>query len=205
MTVDCYHILAADESIWQLVLIIALLVIGAIAKLLSMAKQKYEQEKAERMERESEQEHGARYGGPAREPPAKPAASPQREPTPAQQVMTVLRQALTGEQPAAPTKPPPPPPAQGQQRRPKPAPKTAKRRARPGEGDVVSRELGSPARKLGRLDTTPEAPPAGAETAQPLALTLNLAERNEAARGIVYAEILGPPKGLRRGPEVWDL
>lgn len=205
MTVDCYHILAADESIWRLVPIIALLVIGAIVKLASMAKQKYDQEKAERMEREYEQEHRARYGGPARESPAKPAAPPQREPTPAQQVMTVLRQALAGEQPAAPAKPPPPPPAQRQRRRPKPAPKAAKRRASPGEGDVVSRELGSPARKLGRLDTTAEAPPVGAETPELVALILDLADRNEAVRGIVYAEILGPPKGLRRGPEVWDV
>ena len=205
MTGDCYHILAADESIWRLVPIIALLVIGAIAKLLSMAKQKYEQEKAERMEQEYEQEHRARYGGPARESPAKPAAPAQREPTPGQQVMTVLRQALAGEQPAAPTKPPPPPPAQTQRRRPKPAPKTAKRRASPGEGSVVSRELGSPARKLGRLDTTAAAPPPDAERAQPLALKLNLADRNEAARGIVQAEILGPPKALRRGSEIWDL
>jgi len=203
MTGDCYHILAADEGIWRLVPIIALLVIGAIAKLLSKAKEKHDQEKAERMEREYEQEHRARYGGPARESPAKPAAPPQ--PTPAQQVMTVLRQALAGEQPAAPAKPPPPPPAQRQQSRPKPAPKTAKRRASPGEGSVVSRELGSPARKLGRLDTTAAGPPAGGETTQPLALKLNLADRNEAVRGIVQAEILGPPKGLRRGPEMWDL
>ena len=40
----------------------------------SKAKEKYEQEKAERVEQEYEQEHRARYGGPAREPPAKPAA-----------------------------------------------------------------------------------------------------------------------------------
>lgn len=205
MTGDCYHILAADESIWRLVPIIALLVIGAIAKLLSMAKQKYDQEKAERMEREYEQEHGARYGGPAREPPAEPGAPAQREPTPTQQVMKVLRQALAGEQPAAPTKPPPPPPAQQQKRRPKPAPKTAKRRPGPGEGDIASRRLGGLALKLERLDSAAEAPPAGAETAEPLALKLNLADRNEAVRGIVYAEILGPPKGLRRGPEIWDV
>lgn len=60
-------------------------------------------------------------------------------------------------------------------------------------------------RKLGRLDTSPEALPPEAETPQPLALKLNLADRNEAARGIVQAEILGPPKSLRRGPEIWDL
>jgi hypothetical protein len=205
MTVDCYHLLGADEGIWRLVPIIALLVIGAVAKLLGKAKEKYEQEKAERMEQEYEREHRARYG-PARQPPGvKPAAPPRREPTPAKQVMTALRQALAGEQPAAPAKPPSPPRAQRQQRGPKPAPKAAKRRASPGKGGVAARKLGSRARKLGRLDSAAEAPPAGAETPQPLTLKLNLADRNEALRGIVYAEILGPPKALRRGAEIWDL
>ena len=205
MTCEFYPILAAGEDIWRFVPIIALLVIGAIAKLLSKAREKYEQEKAERMEREYEREHRARYGGAARQPPAKPAAPPRREPTPAQQVMTALRQALAGEQPAAPAKPPPPPAAQRQQRRRKPAPKTAKRQVTSGERSVVSQRIGRPARKLGRLGPAAKDAAAGAETPQPLALKLNLADRNAAARGIVYAEILGPPKGLRQGPEIWDL
>ncbi len=204
MTGDGYYILAADEGFWRLVPLIALLVLGAIAKLLSKAKEKYKQEQAKRMEQESEQEQRARQGRPAQQPPAKPQAPARREPTSAQQVMTVLRQALTGEQPAAPTRQPPPPPAQQPQQRARRRPKPAQAAAQaPAERRLSARQPGRQARKLGRLDVaeaqSPEAP-----TAQALALQLNLGDRNEAARGIVLAEVLGLPKALRRGPEIWD-
>ena len=197
---DGYYILAVDEGFWRLVPLIALLVLGAIAKLLSKAKEKYKQEQAKRMEQEYEQEQRARQGRPAQQPPPKPQAPARREPTPAQQVMSVLRQALTGEQPAAPTRQPPPPPARQPQqrarRRPKPAQAAAERR-------VSARQPGRQARKLGRLDVSEDQPPE-APTALALALQLNLGDRNEAARGIVLAEVLGSPKALRRGPEIWD-
>ena len=195
MTGDGYYILAADEGFWRLVPLIALLVLGAIAKLLSKAKEKYKQEQAKRMEQEQEQR-----ARPAQQPPPKPQAPARREPTPAQQVMTVLRQALTGEQPAAPTRQPPPPPAQQPQQRARRRPKPAQA---PAERRVSARQPGRQARKLGTLRAA-EAQPPEAPTAQALALQLNLGDRNKAARGIVLAEILGPPKALRRGPEIWD-
>ncbi len=197
--------------LWPLIVI---LVIAGVFKIISMIKAKWDQEQARRVEQESERSGGgrepaqrqdqpARQGGPADQPSATPAA----------QAVAALREVLGMQAPAAP-KPPPPPPSKTL-RRSRPLAQ-AKLEQRLGDGvraEVLASErhlTAEQARRRKRLARVKSLQPgivsAGVHTGveRKPKVRVPVSRRDDLVRGIIYAEILGPPKALRRSRESWD-
>ena len=211
MNCDRLDMLAAGD-LARLVPLMVIMAILGIVKVISVLKDKYERERAERdyQQKREDRERGGEAPAPGR------SAPPQvRQRTPAQQAMRTLREVLTGVEEAAAPPPPPPPeqPPQVQQRQ------RVAARPRLGEGvqaemqrsdaHLTAEEEGRRRRlgKLGRLRPRILAG-RGAEAGEGdrgFELRVNLSSRDEAILGIVYAEILGPPKALRTWPDPWDL
>ena len=209
MNCDRLDMLAAGDLARLLPLMVILAILG-IAKVISVLKDKYEQERAERDYQQKREERERGGGAPA---PGRSAPPQVRQRTPAQQAMRTLREVLTGVEEAAAPPPPPEQPPQVQQRQ------RVAARPRLGEGvqaemqrseaHLTAEEEGRRRRlgKVGRLRPRILAGP-GAEAGEGdrgSELLVDLSNRDEAMLGIVYSEILGPPKALRTGPDPWDL
>jgi hypothetical protein len=184
------------EGLIKIGAIVLFLVIGAIAALAGKLKERARQKEAERAKQQRDQSIH-------REPPA----PPQPRPSPAEQqvrAQQVIAQLFGIPQEQATPPPPPPPP-----------PKAEEPPARLGggvEAEVVQLERGLAAdeaerhRRLDRLADhgthvrIVDAPGPDRQAA----VRVDLGARPEAQKAIIYAEILGRPKGLRTDPEPWD-
>ena len=192
--------LADDEGLAGLIriaVVVLFLVIGAIAALVGKLKEKAQRDQALRREQGYEQDSRRR------EPPQqqRAQASPAEEQVRAQQVIAQLF-GIPQAEPAPPPPPPPPPQA-------KAVP------ARLGEGveeEVVRLKHGLAAEEVERhrrLDRLADhaGPGRGGDrrgTRPAATVAVDLSARDEARKAIVYAEVLGRPKGLRTDPEPWD-
>ncbi|MFW6155526.1 MAG: hypothetical protein ACOC95_09950 [Planctomycetota bacterium] len=101
------------------------------------------------------------------------------------------------------------PPVPTAQRRPVPQARPApSRQARQAQRRRPVSEAARPQPRANRRQAPPqslraEATPEPEAIARPIAI--DLTDRREARKGIVLAEILGPPVGLRRQPGMWDM
>ena len=196
-------VLAQRDFDWApLAYLLVLLVVGALSKVFSKLKEKYEQE----AERREEQRAGGEPPGGGE--PSRPGVEPSGE-APAQQVQ--------------PVPPPLPPAAAGVGRVPVPRRAPAARRPRLLRRSRGTEALGEEVRTevahLRQGITT------GAEVSQrhlegvlkheavgfgpgvvehASRVRVDLHQRRLALRAVIYAEILAPPKALRESPEMWD-
>jgi hypothetical protein len=188
-------VLAEDDfgDVIHILMIVAFVVMVVIGTLLGKAKERAQRRKAEEIERQRalRGRQAEAPAQPARQPPAAEqggAAGPRQIEEDVQAVIGrlfgIAPQAQAPAPPAPPRRPPPPPRRPAQRRARKPAP-SAKRGRSPGG------LAAEPERTAERRVAT-----AG--------LKIALAGRDEARRGIVYAEILGLPKALRTNLEPWE-
>lgn len=204
MNVAWYSLLAQEvprlKVPWVLIVVV-LVVLYVITQLVKRAKAWAEREQA----RQQEEQLGRRSA----------SAEERRRPQEAgaREAMSALREIL-GVEPEVSQQPPqaaPPPvirPVAGRQQQPTP---------RPATGEGVRREVGRlrddlaakgietrrRLRRPERLRTT-IAPASGSEAGREVRVGVDLDDRREAVKAILYSEILGPPKALRRGPESWE-
>ncbi len=145
--------------------------------------------------------------------------------TPAEKAVAFLRRALT-EQPGGAPHPPPVPKVQRQASAPRqrppapPARRVAQAQTKLGEGVLgevrlaekhLSAEEAQRSRRIGQVKhlqpgiVTTAAGPAGSVGEPRQRIMVDLSTQRTAMHGIIFSEILGPPKSLRTGPESWDL
>ena len=172
-------------------------------------KEKYDRERAEQQEEEYEAEHRGRQA-----PQGQQEQRPARRPTPAEQAVAAVRQVLTGEE-EQPEPPPARPVAPARESRParRPLGRLGSQLGRGVRGKVgrLERELDAEesgrGERIGRLEglrpSIPEARRGGA-VEERRRVVVNLGRPRNALSAIVYSEILGLPKALRRGPEPWE-
>jgi len=169
-------------ALTNLLILLLLLGVSAFGHLIARLKRRYEMERAKQ---EAEQARGRRV---PRQPP--PAAV-----EPAEEQDAVLRQ-LFGAR--GPIRGAPAPSAGPSDRRP----------ARPSHGrakEIRRAARAEAARKARQARAAQTAAPLRVEEEGPRpGIGVDLGRRGEALRGIVYSEILGLPKALRRGPEPWE-
>ncbi len=194
---DPLQLLAQDGSdvgpFIQLIIVFALLALGAIKSLYDKAK--------EQQAREQQAESPRR--------PPRPAETPDRGGRSVEEIVRTMREARETSAPAgAPPQPaaqrrpipqtrPAPPRQVRPTRRPRPAPQPAVLEARRGK----RREEIIPKRRGGLASLAAESPVE--VSGRPI--EIDLADRDEARKGIILAEILGPPVALRRHQGLWDL
>ena len=226
-----WHIPLAAEEDWEplqrilpLILLLALAAVGAIVRKM---KEKYEQQQGRREEEQYEREYRSRGQGPPprqRQAPGRPQPPPARQqpptrrppPAPAERAVSVLRELLTGRR-----EPEPPPVPAARERvarraappRPAPAERREKRLAGGVEHGVERMEHELEAEELQRRQRMGELktlrPTIGMSstadrTEDQVQVLVDLGSRREALRAIIYSEILGLPKALRRAPEPWE-
>jgi len=220
MTLRDYIVLAAEddalEYVFEILGVVFFLVVVGLGSLIKKA-----QEKAERARRREQErrERGRDRQQVVREAPVR--ASPAEGPKPAQEAAAMLRE-LFGQRPEVP-RPPPKPPKPASPPPPPPGARPA-RTGRPGDLSAQAqpqmraevqalRPAPAGARKPDRRRTREPAhlpatagPAAGAgQAARRVRVLVDLHDRKEALRAIVYSEIIGPPKALRTDRERWDL
>jgi hypothetical protein len=206
MNVAWYSLLAQEaprlKVPWVLI-VIALVVLYVITRLVKKAKALAEREQARQQEeqrdrRSASAEHRRR-----------------RQEASAREAMSALREIL-GVEPEVDQRPPPPQaapapvirPVADRQRQPAPEP-AAGQGVRRGVGrlrdDLAAKEIERRRRlRKPELLRTTIAPATGPEVGPQVRVRVNLGDRGEAVKAILYSEILGPPKALRRGPESWE-
>ncbi len=206
-----YNLLAKDngwEGLSRILILVVLLVLSALGAIIGKIKEKYERQRAEREEGEYEGTVGERQQEPARRP--EPAQRAQPVPPVAPEVLGETRQAAL---------PPPVVPQVSQRRiarRPPakgPAPVGPRRLGRGVQREVGRMERGLQAEEIGRRKRIGRRAARQPTIAVGLAaagkeprrrILVDLGRLGEARRGIIYSEILGLPKGLRRSPESWE-
>ena len=213
-----YIMLAAEdgwEDVLKILLPIIFVVVGVLASVISKIKGKYERERAEQQEKEYEEE----YRSGRQQPPRQQGQRPARRPTPVEEAVAAVRRVLSGEAEeteAEPEPSPAEPPRVAEADGPRRGMLRPAEESRLGEGvrgGVGRMERGLAAqdiarrKRLGRLEQLQPSIPgaaAGVEREAQRRIRVELKQPRDALAAIVYAEILGLPKALRRSAEPWD-
>jgi len=194
-------LLAKDDDspgIGRLLPLIILAVLWLLSRVFKKAKEQADRQKAAHREAIGKYEEHEEYEE-YEEPP---------EVARAQDATVALRQALGMPEPAP---PPAPPRAVGAER---PRADLRQRHMPAGAGgkgvaEEVHRMEGSrtaeDVKRRRRLGGPGGPAGGGDEAARAVRVSVDLTGRQEAIRAIVHSEILGPPKALRRGPEMWEI
>lgn len=205
-----WHMLAEGSDLDKLIQFLpwlAILVIGFIIKMVtSAARQKQAQEQKKRWDEIDGERAEAQRQQPQRQasqPQTGSSPQPQRtpHPSPAEQVIQTLRQAM-----GIPDQPPGASGPQPAVLQPAGAPAAAQvqRRRRPSRG----RTQGEPELQVARLSEpgpariAEEAP--GPGPTPPAGIGLDLTDAERARQAIIYHEVFSAPKALRKGTEMWD-
>ena len=219
MTGNWYIMLAAKdgwENVLRILLPIIFVIVYVLGSIISKIKEKQERQRGEQQEEEYEQE----YRSGRQQPPRQQGQRPARRPTPIEEAVAAVRRVLSGEAEETEVEPEPPPAEP-----PRVARADGPRRGllRPAEesrlGEGVRGEVGRMERglaaqeiarrkRLGRLEQLQ--PSISGEAAAVVEregqrrIMVELKQPRDALAAIVYAEILGLPKALRRTAEPWD-
>jgi hypothetical protein len=172
-----------------------LLVLGLLGHIARKIKERQEAREAEERARQQEVK---RPPSPQQRGRQQPRPQPGRESmSPAEEAVRALREVIAGS--AEPAEPPPPPQTRRQ-------PPRQRRKQRREQTAAPARPAPRP--KPAELVELEAAPPdlydQHYEEVSERRVIVDLSDRKEALRGIIYAEILGPPKALRSGPEPWE-
>jgi len=215
------EILAESDGYIQVIGLVVLLILGAVASLIQKLAEKRQQQRAEqarlRQAQRSPQAVPEASQPPAPAGEARPAARRQpAEPprlTPAEQIARAMQEALgiTVQVPAA-----EPSPSRSASRQISDL-ERARRRAVAKRREALQRRKKKKKRSAseglhpspgvehtpGRL--VPSVDEASRESQAPQPTGLNLRDAEQAKRAIIYHEIFSTPKALREGPEMWEL
>lgn len=213
-----YIMLAAEggwENVLRILLPIVFVIVYVLGSIISKIKEKQERQRGEQQEEEYEEE----YRSGRQQRPGQQGQRPARQPTPIEEAVAAVRRVLSGEAEEIEAEPEPPlaePPRVARADGPRRGMLRPGEESRLGEGvrgEVGRMERGLAAKdiarrkRLGRLEQLQPsilgAAPGVAREAQ-RRIMVELKQPRDALAAIVYAEILGLPKALRRTAEPWD-